>query len=116
LSTKWDDHDQKEIQNMPNTRLLAVVTAVMLSAGTPAAQAAYTFYDLQRIEKLILNREWNELRAYIEANPKLLRGTNPLANELRAFFVTYRQGSPEQFFSAPEAPAADLINQLVTQY
>jgi len=101
---------------MPNPRLLAVVTALMLSAGTPAAHASYTLTDLQRIEQLILDREWNELRAYIASKPDLARGDDPLASELRTFLETSRDGFLAQIFNPPQAPDTGLLDQLVAQY
>ena len=101
---------------MPNPRLLAVVTALIMAASAPAAQANYSLIDLQTIEQLIVNRNWNALRTYIDANPELLDGNDPLAVELQAFVESFNQGFFTRLFTTPEVPDVDLIQQLVAQY
>ena len=101
---------------MPNPRLLAVVTALIMAASAPAAQATYSLTDLQTIEQLVVNRNWNALRAYIDAHPELLDGNDPLAVELRTYVESYNQGFFTRLFTTPQAPGLDLIQQLVAQY
>lgn len=101
---------------MPNPRLLAIVTVAMLAITSPASQAAYSKTDLQTIEQMIISQDWAALSSYIDANPDLLSGNNPLAQELRTFAESYRTGFIAQIFSPPIAPDIEAIDTLVSQY
>lgn len=101
---------------MPSPRLLAVVTALILAAGAPAAHATYTLTNLQALEQMVLDQDWRGLHAFIEANPELLHGNDPLAIELRNYVATYRESVIGRFFNPPQAPGQELIEQLVAQY
>lgn len=70
---------------MANGKLVAIVTALMLTMGGQGAQAAFSLSQLVQIEQFILTGKWAELRAYLAANPALLDGADPLAAELRRF-------------------------------
>ncbi len=70
---------------MPSTRLIAVITALTCLAGAPGAYAAYTVDQLRDIENLIVGKNCGGLRLYIERNPGLIEGSDPLAVELRSF-------------------------------
>jgi len=75
---------------MANKKLVAVVAALMLSLGSGASQAAYTEGQLIEIERLVQGERWSDLQDYIDANPDLLVGENPLSGELRRFTSSVR--------------------------
>ena len=85
---------------MPNPRLLAVITALMMIAGAPGAQAAYTSGQLAQIEQLVLAKSWGQLKTYILANPALLEGDDALAQELKAFMADTQGGALSTIFAA----------------
>jgi hypothetical protein len=70
---------------MPNPKLLGIVTALLMAVGTPGAYAAYTSAQIKQIEQFVVAKQWGELRAYVKANPRLLKGNNALANALKPF-------------------------------
>lgn len=76
---------QSKILIMPDQRLIAVVTAFMLLAGTQGAQAAFTLAQLQEVERLILSKDCAALLGYLLKNPELMDGDDPLALEFRNF-------------------------------
>tara|TARA_A100001391_G_scaffold156605_1_gene114807 strand:- start:100 stop:411 length:312 start_codon:yes stop_codon:yes gene_type:complete len=78
---------------MASNKLIAIITALTLSVGIVPSHAAYTKAQLEVIEILVLNQDWAELIAYLEANPELLLGADPLAAELRTFVAEARGGS-----------------------
>ena len=73
---------------MASKRMIVIVTALILSAGVVPSQAAYTLSQLEQIEQFILNGQWALLKAYLDANPDLLDGSDALAVELRDFVRT----------------------------
>jgi hypothetical protein len=93
---------------MPAPRLITIVTALILMSGQTAF-AEYSLSQLQEIERYILTKNSAALLLLLQANPDLLVGEDPLAQELRAFMATNMQ---QQFlwFNAPTAtlPPADL--------
>lgn len=70
---------------MPNPRLLAVITALTCFAGGSGAFADYTLDQLRAIEGMIVSKDCGALREYLDSNPGLLVGSDPLAAELRNF-------------------------------
>ncbi len=70
---------------MPNSKLTAVITALMFIAGAPGANAAYNLQQLQVIEQLILAKDCGALLRYLQSNPEIMDGGDPLAQELRSF-------------------------------
>ncbi len=70
---------------MPSPRLIAVITALTCLAGASGAYAAYTVDQLRDIERLIVSKDCEGLRGYIDRNPGLVEGNDPLAAELRSF-------------------------------
>ncbi|GEM_PF-3651210 len=99
---------------MPNPKLLAVITAFMLVAGAPGAQATYTLSQLQRIEDMTLHQNWTQLKEYILENPSLIYGNDVLAAELKAFLESMLRGG--MFSIAFVAPSKDLISSLRRTY
>lgn len=67
---------------MPSRRLLAVVTALVLAAGRTAAQE-YSLEQVLEVERLILAKDVEALKLYLEGNPALLLGDDAFAAELR---------------------------------
>lgn len=78
---------------MANGKLVAIVTALMLTVGGQGAQAAASFSQLVQIEQFILMGKWAELRAYLAANPSLLAGNDALGAELRRFLADTAGGT-----------------------
>jgi hypothetical protein len=70
---------------MPSNKLIAIVTALTCLAGAQGAYAAASAEQLAAIEDLIVSRNCGGLRSYLERNPVLLEGDDPLAEELRNF-------------------------------
>ena len=70
---------------MPNPRLLAIVTAMLLLGGIQPAGAAYNLRQLQDVEQLILSKDCGALLLYLQGNQEMLEGDDPLAQELRNF-------------------------------
>ncbi len=92
---------------------MAVVTALVLVAGTQPAGAAYTLAQLREIERLIAARDCAGLWAYLIENPGLAEGDDPLAVELRNFLAGASSGlisclslNREQAAVAPEPAGA----------
>lgn len=70
---------------MPSSRLVAIVTALVLIGGAPGAHAEFTLEQLLAIEEYIQSRNTVGLLGYLKSNPNLLEGEDPLAVELQAF-------------------------------
>lgn len=85
---------------MPNARLTAIITALILSAATGPGFADFSLDELQAIEQLIVSKDTAALGRYLAANPQLVRGDDPLARELRGFQSCYRTGRLDCFASA----------------
>ena len=70
---------------MPQKRLVAVVTALMLSAAALGARGAVTFEQLETIDRLLTSNDTRSLWAYLQEYPELLAGEDELSQELRKF-------------------------------
>ncbi|MEE9387399.1 MAG: hypothetical protein V3U96_02210 [Paracoccaceae bacterium] len=70
---------------MPNPRLLAIITAFLIAGGASGANAAYTFAQLQNVERLILSKDCGALLEYLTLNSEMMDGDDLLAQELRNF-------------------------------
>lgn len=68
---------------MPGQRLLAVVTALILVSGASANAQDYSLDELLAVERLILSKDVEALKSYLESNPALLLGDDAFARELR---------------------------------
>ena len=77
---------------MPSPRLMAVVTALMLVASAKSGQAGYNLAQLRQIETLISSKDCGGLLSYLESNPGIVEGNDPLALELRNFMFGVRGG------------------------
>lgn len=89
---------------MPEPRLLAVITALLMIAGVPA-RADYDIAQLQQIEQLILQKDCAALWQYLTANPSIMSGDDALARELRTFVAATERGQLNCFAARP-APTA----------
>jgi hypothetical protein len=81
---------------MPNPRLLAIVTGLILVSGGRGF-ADYTVDQLKTIEQLILARDTAGLGQYLAANAQVTVGDDPLAVELRRFLGCARTGQLDCF-------------------
>lgn len=70
---------------MPSNRLLAIITVLTCLGAQAGAQSGYTIDQLRAVERLVIARDCAGLRRYLDANPILLIGSDPLSAELRAF-------------------------------
>ena len=77
---------------MAHSRLLTVVTVLLMVGGAVGAQDEPGLDDLLTIEKLIDAREWQALYYFIVANPQLTEGQSPLAAELRSYVEDAKRG------------------------
>jgi len=93
--------------------LLASVTVALLAHG---AHAAYTEVDLRNIEQLVRTQQWAALHAYIEANPEVLVGDDPLAVHARAFMNSFSTNLFGQVNYPLTVPAQEMINNLLEAY
>lgn len=90
---------------MPEPRLLAVITALLMLAGTAPARADYDVEQLRQIEALILRKDCGALWQYLVANPAIMSGPDALARELRVFVAATERGQLDCFAARPPAPA-----------
>ncbi|SPH23322.1 hypothetical protein DEA8626_02386 [Defluviimonas aquaemixtae] len=97
---------------MPGTRLLALITALVLVGGNSPARADYTVSQLEEIERLIVRKDCGALWLYLQANPGIMAGGDALSLELRAFADATARGQID-CFDAPTAqtsvPAAGPV-------
>lgn len=70
---------------MLDKRLVAVVTALMMSTVTLGAHAEATLEQLQVIDRLLSANDTRALWLYMQQHPELLVGDDELALELRKF-------------------------------
>ncbi len=94
---------------MPNAKLTAVITALMLIAGSTGANAAYSLQQLQVIEQLILAKDCGALLRYLQSNPGIMSGSDPLAQELRSFSEGVTGGIIECLSAQPDAGVLNLV-------
>ena len=85
---------------MPNPRLTAILTALMLSSAATPGYGEYSLEELQLLEQLVVMKDTVALGRLLAANPQFARGDDPLARELRGFQTCYRTGQLDCFASA----------------
>jgi len=98
---------------MPEPRLMAIITALMMMAGTTPARAAYDIGQLQQIEKYIVSKDCGALWQYLVANPEIMAGGDALARELRVFVTATERGQIGCFGARPEpalVPQTPVVN------
>ncbi|MBW4708916.1 hypothetical protein KX928_14095 [Roseobacter sp. YSTF-M11] len=86
---------------MAGNKLIAIVTVLILVGSTGNAQDNVTIDELRAIESLIDGKDWRGLYSYVQANPKLTAGNDPLAVELRTFVDDAKRGALTTFNAAP---------------
>jgi hypothetical protein len=80
--------------------LIAVVTALLMIAPVGRADAA-TLEQLVAIDGMISQRDWGGLWAYVNKNPSLLVGSDPLAAELRRFLLSMNLETMDSYAQTP---------------
>jgi hypothetical protein len=80
--------------------LIAVVTALLMIAPAGRAAAA-TLDQLVTIDNMIAQRDWGALWSYVNANPSLLVGNDPLAVELRRFILSMNTETMDAYAQTP---------------
>lgn len=70
---------------MPDSRLLAVLTAMMFMCGGGALRAEISLGQLRELEQIVASKNSRALWHYLHLNPAVLEGSDPLAQELRKF-------------------------------
>ncbi|WP_068112982.1 hypothetical protein [Tropicimonas marinistellae] len=70
---------------MPDKRLVAVVTALMMSTAAFGVRAQATLEQLETIDRLLSTNDTRALWFYMQQNPELLAGNDELSLELRKF-------------------------------
>jgi len=70
---------------MPDARLTAVITALLMIAAGHRADAGYNLAQLQIIEGYVLTKNCGGLLGYLNQNQSIMAGDDPLAQELRSF-------------------------------
>lgn len=91
---------------MANQNLLAIVTILILTGTSGAAQQEPSLDDLLTIEKLIDSGDWLGLYSYVSAKPGLTTGQGPLAVELRDFVDEVKRGQLTTFNAVEGTPNA----------
>jgi len=110
----WGERGNK---TMANRRLLSVVTALLLIAGSgQTALGAYTRSDLEQIERMITTQRWGVLKAYLDQHPDLLLGEHSLARELRHFSAAVDASGPSRFIFPQDLPSIDIIAAATDSY
>lgn len=89
---------------MPEPRLLAVITALLMIAGVPA-RADYDIEQLQQIEQYILQKDSAALWQFLVDNPGIMAGNDALALELRAFVAAIESGQLGMIAARPAQTA-----------
>lgn len=64
----------------------------MLMVNVTPAFADYTLSQLREIERMILSRDFNALYRFLQENPEVLVGNDPLAQELRTLVSDIEAG------------------------
>lgn len=87
---------------MANSRLLAIVTILILMGQSAHSQQSPSIDELQAMERMIEDGDWRGLYDYVEANPNLTAGEGALANELRSFVDEVERGQLRNFDAQTE--------------
>lgn len=84
-------------------RLIAIVSALSMTQGLPVhGQEAYDIGQLQDIERFIVGRDCGGLWSYVQTNPHLVQGQDPLAVELSRFVERTQTGPLNCFGSSQQ--------------
>lgn len=94
---------------MPDPRLTAVITALIMMGSGHGVNAAYNLSQLQIIEGYILTKNCGGLLGYLNQNPTIMEGDDPLAQELRAFANGVEGGIIECLSANAQTPASGQL-------
>ncbi|WP_156453353.1 hypothetical protein [Polycladidibacter hongkongensis] len=90
------------------SKQLAAV-AVALSFASPAA-AAFSEQQLNTVKQLVANNDVDGLNAFIEANPRIAQGNDPLAKSIKGFQRSSGTLFSALGFTSPTMPKVDNIS------
>lgn len=91
---------------MLNPKLTAVVTALILFGGSQSGNAAYDIEQLRVIDQHIQSKNCGGLRTYLQSNPGIMSGSDPLAQELRTFVDGVDGGLIDCLAAQPDSGSA----------
>ena len=94
---------------MKKLKIVLLSTALAVGLGQ-AAHAVYTQSDLVTLRDLVDSGNTQAVLAFIQANPELLAGSDPLADALRDF-MTNREGFVGRVFG-PGVPSLAEVPDL----
>lgn len=89
---------------------IVLVSSVLAIGLGQTAHAVYTQDHLVALQELVNSGDTRAVLAYIQANPELMNGTDPLADALRDF-VSSRQGFMGNLFGQ-QVPNIDGVPDL----
>jgi hypothetical protein len=92
--------------------VLALAAALMTLRFAGLAQASYTNGQLDRMQDLVDSGSWFDLRAFVEANPRLLEGGGVLAEMLAAFMSETESLYASLTFEESFFPNLSLVERL----
>lgn len=101
---------------MPNNRMLAVLTALILTGGAPPASGAASLEQLLQIERLVLSNDCGALYSYLTANPSVLTGDDALSTEFRNFVSRVDRGLISCLGASDDLEQPSLADRLAGQY
>ncbi|SIO57163.1 hypothetical protein SAMN05444722_3692 [Rhodovulum sp. ES.010] len=89
---------------MPDRRLVAIVTGLMLVMGGLGAGAEPTLQQLRTIDSLLTRNDTAGLLDYLLENPQVMAGDDELGRELRQFVSDASNGRLRVDYVSPTAP------------
>ncbi len=92
---------------MPNSKLVAIVTALLFLMTSHGARAEITLEHLLVIDQYLSENNTQELWRYLQKNPQLLLGSDELSRELRNFYEAASRGHIDFGFSSGTSASAD---------
>ena len=99
---------------VPDRKLVAVVTAMMLVAPPARSQDQYSLSELLTLDGLIGAQDCGGLWSHLQGNPALMAGNDPLARELRTFAESVQRGALNCF--AAGSRTASVVRDLSSAY
>ena len=95
---------------MPSNKLFAIITALIYFGGNSGVLAGYSIEQLREIEQLVVTKNCGGLRGYLQSNPTVIEGADPLAEELRKFAFGVDTGLIQCLAARTTAPGAAPAN------
>ncbi len=93
---------------MPNSKLVAIVTALLFLLPSQHVRAEITLEHLLTIDQFLSENNIQALWDYLQKNPDLLLGDDELSLELRSFFETVSRGQVDYGFAGNAANSAEV--------